>query len=91
MCSFNTKILKQFLIRAGSDVFKAGIGNTYKFKDVKNHPNYDNELTDYDAAVVKIIGEFCGPNMIPVKLSRASAYSVVGHEALVSGFGFTKV
>lgn len=84
-------MLKQYQIRAGSDVFKTGIGSTFRFKHIRNHPHYDNQLTDYDASVVKIIGHFGGPNMTPIKLSRAPANSVVGHEALVTGFGFTKV
>lgn len=84
-------MVKQYLIRAGSDIFKAGLGNTYKIKELRNHPKYDNQLTDYDAAVVKIIGQFSGPHMTPISLSRVSAGSVIGHEALVSGFGFTTV
>lgn len=84
-------MVKQFLIRAGSDVFQIGFGNTYRIRDIRNHPKYDNQVTDYDAAVVKIIGKFDGPNMTPIKLSKVLASEIVGHEALVSGFGFTEV
>lgn len=89
--SYKPKMKKKYLIRAGSDIFQTGVGTTYKIKDLRNHPKYDNTLTDFDATVVRIYGHFDGPNMTPISLSKVSADSIIGHEALVSGFGFTKV
>lgn len=64
-------------------------GVIYDVKSFEIHPNYSKTTTDFDAAVVQIIGKFNFNEYIrPIPLTDVVDRStVVGKEAMVSGWG----
>lgn len=75
------RIIAGSTIRGKGDV-------TYDTEKMIVHPDYDINTNDFDVAILKISDQFNGPNMMQIPLTDVTDIkSVIGQEALVTGWG----
>lgn len=78
-------------VAAGSTLASRGLGEKRQVLAYKIHERYNDEETDFDIGLIKVIGTFkYGLTLQPVKIADLSDLLPNGAIATVTGWGFTQ-